>query len=39
MGVEDWFGFNVAEGEVCLMVRPEPEVGLGVRTGEVCFTG
>ena len=37
------FGYKGIEDEVVdgvgLMERPEPEVGLRVRTGGVCFTG
>lgn len=37
------FGHKVAEDEVVdgvgLVERLEPEVGLGVGTGGVCFTG
>lgn len=41
--MELWFGHKAVEDWVvdgaCLMLRFKPEVGLGVRTGEVCFTG
>lgn len=39
--VELVFGHEVVEvvSGVGLVEKTEPEVGVGVRTGEVCFTG